>query len=76
MDYVAEDVYKTDIMETGIIIAACIVAYFLQLNMGAVLGSDQNKYLKIGDGINAISGIGSAGDSDIHLLGLVPRSGS
>ena len=27
------------------------------------------------DGINAISGIGSAGDSDIHLLGLVPRSG-
>lgn len=35
-------------METGIIIAACIVAYFLQLGMGAVLGSDQNKYLKIG----------------------------
>lgn len=35
-------------METGIIIAACIVAYFLQLSMGAVLGSDQNKYLKIG----------------------------
>lgn len=42
------DVYKTDIMETGIIIAACIVAYFLQLGMGAVLGSDQNKWLKIG----------------------------
>lgn len=35
-------------MEIGIIIAACIVAYFLQLGMGAVLGSDQNKYLKIG----------------------------
>ena len=35
-------------MEIGTIIAACIVAYFLQLGMGAVLGSDQNKYLKIG----------------------------
>lgn len=35
-------------METGIIIAACIVAYFLQLGMGAVLGTNQNKWLKIG----------------------------
>lgn len=29
-------------------IAACIVAYFLQLGMGAVLGTNQNKWLKIG----------------------------
>lgn len=30
-------------MEIGTIIAACIVAYFLQLGMGAVLGTNQNK---------------------------------
>ena len=35
-------------MEIGTIIAACIVAYFLQLGMGAVLGTNQNKWLKIG----------------------------
>jgi hypothetical protein len=35
-------------MEIVNIIAACIVAYFLQLGMGAVLGTNQNKWLKIG----------------------------
>ena len=35
-------------MEIGTIIAACIVAYFLQLGMGAALGTNQNKWLKIG----------------------------
>lgn len=34
-------------MEIVNIIAACIVAYFLQLGMGAVLGTNQNKWLKI-----------------------------
>ena len=42
-------------MEIVNIIAACIVAYFLQLGMGAVLGTNQNKWLKIGF---IISGIG------------------
>lgn len=35
-------------MEIVNIIAACIVAYFLQLGMGAVLGTNQNRWLKIG----------------------------
>ena len=29
-------------------IAACIVAFLLQLGMGAVLGTNQNKWLNIG----------------------------
>lgn len=42
-------------MEIVNIIAACIVAYFLQLGMGTVLGTNQNKWLKIGFIIPGIS---------------------
>ena len=42
-------------MEIGLIIAACIVAYFLQLDMGAILAQDEAKSWKIWF---AIPGIG------------------